>query len=275
MSSPSATSCARRRGITLLEMLLALAIMATLVAALGTMASAVYDSTQYADGYGGVAQHARVIGDRIGRTIGDATAGASFPGVLVLTEQIAGWSFPDTLVVWHPQSAVADPDAKPRLNELVVYCPDPDGNSELLEITTPNTDVAPDVDDLAGWTSAIDAIKADTTSRRVVLTNLLRVATLPEAISLGTGWQRGCVRFVSRLRPSEAEWNEYQSGSRAWSDLSWAQSLGGSQTGMRQTWVRFELQLDPSLEEGVEADKTQPVAFFGSGAVYYPLKRSP
>src|SRR5690606_24707728 len=120
------------RGVTLVELLIASIIMTMLAAAMGTMANAVYQSTEYGHGYGTITQHARVVSERINAAIAGATASAEFPGALVLEELVAGEYFPDVLVVWNPTGAAVDPEGKPRVNELVVYRHHPSQRNTLI-----------------------------------------------------------------------------------------------------------------------------------------------
>jgi hypothetical protein len=63
-------------------------------------------------------------------------------------------------------------------------------------------------------------------------------------------------------------------GNLAWNDLTWAQGIHGESTGMRQTWVRYELQLYPTQIESGDADRLQsPAPFLGSATLYSQLKK--
>jgi hypothetical protein len=76
------------------------------------------------------------------------------------------------------------------------------------------------------------------------------------------------VRFHVTLRPSESDWAEYENGDLAWTDLPWAQSIHGSQTGLRQAWCRVELQLMPGDSAfAVDPEGDTAVTFFGSAAI--------
>ena len=261
-----------RKGLTLLELLIAISIMVLVVAALAGLARAVQLGSEYSEGHGEATQHARVVIERISRAVERATASESFPGFLVVAEEVGTWRFPDTLVVWHPDGAPADPDGLPRFDELVIFCPHPDSPNQLLEITVPGDGrTVPPVDDEAGWASELAAIKSSVGTEAVALTTLVRTCSLPQSSDQES---RGAVRFEARLRPSAAEWSAYQAGTLAWDDLAWVQGIHSSQTGLRQAWLRMELQLMPG--EGSAADDPggqQAIPFFGSAALYYEMKR--
>jgi hypothetical protein len=268
-----------RRALTLLELLLAMSIMVLIAGALGALAKTVELNSEYAEGHGQATQHARVALERITRNVNEATANELFPGFRMVYTHGGTWKFPDTLVVWHPARTATNPQGLPRqpkglpcFDELVIYCPNPQAPNQLMEITLPG-DVRPAyaAKELAAWETELEAIKVSAAAKKVVLTELLRVGT---SADLGSGQRLGMVRFVSRLRPSKTEWEQYQKEQRKWEDLSWAQGLRGVQSGLRQAWLRIELQLMPGAEAATsDPSGQQAIPFFGSAAMYYSLER--
>jgi prepilin-type N-terminal cleavage/methylation domain-containing protein len=269
--NPAKPQAAFRRGLTLIEMVIAIAILAMVVAALGTVANAVHGTFEYTEGRGLATQHARVVLDRIVATARGATANAQFPGFIVVSDTVGSYQYPETLVVWRPTGSPANPAGLPQFNELVIYCPSPASPNQLLEITLPgNTATVPAVSDQASWSSQIASIKKNLPSTAVVLTDLVRSCPLSASSS---NW-RGAVRFQARLLPSDAAWSQYQAGTLTWKQLAWAQGICGSTTGLRQVWLRMEIQFMPGagiLGENVAAQK--PIAYFGSTAFYYEMNR--
>lgn len=264
----------QRAGLTLLELLLAISIMVLIAGSLGALAQAVQSGSDFGEGHGTAAQHARVTLERITRTVSEAKASGQFPGILVVAEEIGSWRFPDTLVVWHPrQGSARNPDGLPCFDELVIYCPNPQAPNQLWELTIPagsDTRTVPAVDAKDAWRAELQAIKVLTTASRVVLTDLLRTGAVSETSSTQ---QRGVMRFVDRLRPSKEEWDKYQSGELSWNRLSWVQGIYGPKTGLRQAWVRIELQLLPVTAASGSASRlgSQAIPFFGSAALYYDM----
>jgi prepilin-type N-terminal cleavage/methylation domain-containing protein len=263
-----------RRGITLLELLIALAIMTAVAAALGALARAVETGAECGTTRSLLTQHARVCLERISRAGNEAVANEIFPGLLVLDEWEEGYRFPDTLVVWQPLGAAQDSLGLPRLNELVVYCPHPDPSKsrKLVEIRDDRTTALSS--DPGQWRAAVAGIKsraiqAGSSSMLTVLTNRLRTA-------VAGGRPRGAVRFERRLRPSDEEWSVYlveaargaAEERAAWSALSWVQDLRGNSAGLRQAYVRIELQLVAETEDGPEI-----APFFGSAVAQSMLTR--
>jgi hypothetical protein len=257
--------------MTFVELMLAMSVLALVVGTLAGLARTSQQEFEYSQGYGGATQHARVAIDRITRTIYGATANEQFPGCLVIAETVNGWRYPDTLVVWHPSGAAADPDGLPRYCELVIYCPQANNPGRLVEITAPaDTRTVPAITDSASWQSQIAAIKSDAQSKVVQLSDLLRVCPISTATGAAL---RAAVRFETRLRPSQTDWDNYKADSVNWTDLPWVQGLYGWQRGMRQVWVRMELQLLPQAPNGTAGAANEvPVSFFGSASLYYQMR---
>ncbi len=265
--------------MTLAELIIASAILSMIVVTMAMLAQAVQQNSDYGDGHGEAAQHARVTLGRISRTVNGASANASFPGLLVLSTQVGAWQFPDTLVVWYPQRTAANPQGLPSapaglplFQELVIYCPQPGSPNNLLEITDPgDTRTVPVWNDTADWSTELAAVIASKTANQTVLTDLLRTAVVSGATNPAP---RGMIRFVTRLEPSAAQWTAYQQAQLAWNSLSWAQSLYGATTGLRQVWLRIEVQLVPG-EASLPTDPTGngAIPFFGSATLYYQMPR--
>jgi hypothetical protein len=264
-------NCRRRRsGMTLVELLLASAILMMVVGALGAVGNAVQQGYEYSEGYGLATQHARVALDRIARNVSQATANEQFPGFLVVPTSVGTWRYPDALVVWHPSGTAANPTGLPQFNELIVYCPAAAAPSNLLEITnSADTRTVPAVTNQTQWLTEIQNIQSAGTAHVVPLTNLLRTCATS---TTGPLVYRGAVRFEQRLIPGDTQWSQYQAGTLNWNQLPWVQGVYGSQTGLRQAWLRIELQLMP----GATWVATNPAAaraapFFGSAALYYEM----
>jgi prepilin-type N-terminal cleavage/methylation domain-containing protein len=258
-----------RHGLTLVELLIAISIISMAAVALGTLARATQISAAYVEGHASAAQHARVTSERIQRAVQTCTASETFPGAMLMAEDVGGIRFPDTLVVWKPDAGAnaANPAGLPRFCELVVFCPNPSAPNELLEITSrsdPRT--VPALTATSQWATELSALKLGYVSKKVVLTDLLRTASA----STG-GVPRGCARFETRLRPSATELASYRAGTTPWDQLSWPQHWFGETTGMRQTWVRWELQLMPNSRSGGAAADVLAIPFPGSAARYYDL----
>lgn len=266
----------RRRALTLTEMMLSIALMSMVALAMAALASAVRSTRSYADGQGTAAQHARVALARIRSCIEDAHASADFPGMIVISTQVGSYSFPDTLVVWNPSGVAVNTTGPPLYSELVIYCPDPAAPYRLVEITVPtDTRTTPDATDTAAWATNITAIKSSSAAKKTILTDMLRIADAGTVTSSGgsnNSQLRGALRFRVVVRPSATNWTNYKNGTSAWTDLPWVQDIRGSQTGLRQSWCRTELQLVSTTTTTATATSAA-IPFFGSATLYYEMTK--
>lgn len=251
------------------------AVMAIIATTLAALATTVQMANQQQTGRGLALQHGQVAIQRIERAIQSATTSEQFPGFIVVSETVGGWTFPDTLVVWKPKGQPIAPDGLPRVNELVVFTPMYIDPTRLVELREPNnTSEVPAVADRFAWQYLIGMMKMGAMSgfdsTVPVLTDLMRRAEVATASGSSVG-QRGCIRFEQTLRPSAAEWQAYKAGSVTWESLPWVQGIYGPRFGQRQSLCRIELQLRPADLD--LHDKQVAIPFFGSAALYYQLER--
>jgi prepilin-type N-terminal cleavage/methylation domain-containing protein len=267
-SSKSPQHRPRRAGLTLVELLIATAILALMVAALGALTQAVKVSSEYTLGRTTATQHGRVALSRITAAVSTCYANESFPGAVVFAGVNGSYDYPDTLVVWRPASSTpANAGGLPLFSEIVVFCPNPNSPNELLEIKAPSdTRAVPALTNTASWNSELTNLKSGTASQKVLLTDLVRTA-----VPTGGSSPRAAIRFYVNLRPSASQWASFRAGTVAFNDVPWVQTVYGSQTGLRQTWVSSELQLMPSSTDSRAA--TVAIPFFGSVARYWNLKQ--
>jgi hypothetical protein len=257
--------------MTLLELMLAMTIMVMVIGAMGGLARTVQQGFEYSEGYGIATQHARVVLERIADDVCKATANAKFPGCIVVADLVGSESYPDALVVWRPSGLPANPEGLPLYKELVVYCPNPNNPGQFVEMRAPSdARTVPAADDQAAWRTNLNALKTAQSTNLIELTALLR-----RCMTLNNGNlsdMRGAARFEVRLCPSESDWAAYNAGTKTWKQLPWPQGIYGTQAGLRQVWVRMELQLMPGVD-WVSSDPAagQPVPFFGSAVLYYNL----
>lgn len=256
-----------RRGVTLIELLMSTMVMAMIAVALASLARAVQMSSTYSHVHGTANQHARVAIERINRAVRHAAATADHPGVVVLSDQTGVWRFPDTLVVWKQDS---NADELPQVNELVVFCPNPKVSGEFWELSTTSDTATVSLNDEAALKVAVNRLKAAGDSQVVVLTDLLRSAS-PN----GDGSNlRAALRFEVELAPTATQWASYLADDSDWSALSWGQGIYGSQTGLRQVWVRYEIQFTSGEYAGDDLNHRElAIPFFGSATMYYELRK--
>ena len=261
-----------RRGLTLTELLVAATIMVMIVGAMSMLALTVHSANDHCQGQSLAAQHGRVVLDHLSRTINAASSSEDFPGFVVITEQLGTARFPDTLAVWLPEDAAVDPDGLPRVNELVLFTPDPAQANCLLQIRQAgNSAVVPAVGDATAWRSLAASLKADAAAERVTLTDRLRTGALVEQTGVPDPANlRGCLRFLRLMAPGESEWADYRGGNLAWDEIAWPLDSYSSVTGTRRVVCQIELQIVPSDSDTSAATA---VPFFGSAGITYDLSR--
>lgn len=263
----------RKAGLSLVELLIALAIMGAMAAMVAGLSQAATSGWLYSQGHADATQHARVSLERMMRTVREAYATADHPGCVVVYSEVGSWRFPDTLVVWAPEGEPQNPDGPPLASECVMYCPDPADPSQLVEIRAPSDSQEVPLEELndPGWASAITAYKNSPTNEKVILTDLLRTSQN----TIG-GARRGAIRFERDLRPSNSEWTAYQDPgvSLDWADMSWPQELYGSNSGTRNVWIRVEMQVMPGrITMADDPAGNQTVIFFDSANLLYTVEK--
>ena len=255
-----------RRAVTLVEMLLAMAVLAMMTVALGALTQAVRVSSDLTHGTSTATQHARVTLHRIETATATACANEAFPGSFVVADTIGTYDYPDTLIVWRPGSDPQNPDGLPRFDEIVVFCTNPNAPNELLEITAPgDSRTVPEISNVAAWNSELATLKTGPASQKALLTDLVRTA----APSGNLATSRGAVRFAVSLCPSDQDWADYRAGNIAFADVPWAQTVYGRESGLRQTRVATELQL---VARQGNTSLATTIPFFGSAALYWELR---
>ncbi len=258
----------RRKGLSLVELLLASTAMAIIAGALGALAATIHATNDHCQAQGLALAHARTAWLRIRSNLEGAQASESFPACVVLSQTVAGKTFPETLVIWKPPTSAANPTGLPQVGELVVYTPNPQNPRELWEITHPgNSAAAPAASDTASWQTLLSALCTGVGPKRVVVTNRLHTASTN---SNGASTNlRAAVRFRLALTPSETEWAAYRAGTATFSSLPWPLDLYGSKAGLRNVACFAEFQMATAA-----ANDTAETAFpyFGAASLRYALQ---
>ena len=260
---------AGRQGVTLIELMISIAVLALMTAGLGALSRAVSISSAYCEGTATATQHARVSLHRIRTAVLSSFSNESFPGAVAFADTLGSYDYPDTLVVWKPVGAPANKTGLPKFSEIVVFCPNPSSPNQLLEITSPSdTRDVPAPSNLATWAAELTTLKTGTSSQKVLLTDLIRAVYPTNSATL-----RGAVRFAVDLRPSATAWASYRAGTLAFSSVPWAQTIYGSKNGLRQTWVSSELQLLAGYNINGDTAALRTLPFFGSAASFWTLSQ--
>src|SRR5262249_10137159 len=153
-------------------------------------------------------QNARVVLDRIQRTMRSAYANELFPGILSIPTTVGTYTYPDAVAVWTPPNNIPSNNTStglPLYSELTIYCPSPTKPQQLLEITRPNdSTVAPQPTDSTSWATTLSRFANGTDSTVLTLTSMLRTASASSTVTTQSNGRttsttssqlRGCARF--------------------------------------------------------------------------------
>ena len=78
-----------------------------------------------------------------------------------------------------------------------------------------------------------------------------------------------------RQHPTESELNAFRGGSGTWENLAWPQNTYSAAFGLRQVWLRTELQLlsEPRGADGSVSPTAATLPFLGSATLYYTIPK--
>lgn len=258
-----------RRAFTMVELMLAMAIMGMVLVAVGTLTQAVHHTNEYTQAVSTATQHARVAMQRVSQTVAKAYATADEPGC-ALVETVDTEYFPQTLVVWAPNGNPANLDGPPLVGEFVIYTPNPNDPMELWELTAPGdsrTQSLASINSVSGR-ALIASLKASgTTVKRTVTTRLRTVSLFSQT--------RPILRFTVEARPTVADWAAFQAGTLAWDELPWPQSLYGNDWGVRATRVKMEMWMSIAPRSNPDASAMDhAIPFFSSATFSHRLAKT-
>jgi len=261
-----------RDGMTFAEMLIAMTIMSFITLAVASVSMSVHSTSDYTTDRSNALQHARVTLERIERVVQESYAAETHPGAVVVYDTIGSYRYPDTLLVWHPTGGTpVNPAGPPLIKEVLIYTPDPANYNQLVEMWSPNDTRTIPFDsatlNTTAWRSTLATLKSASSTQKVVLTDLLRIAN-----PTGQTTRRGAIRFDAVVNPSTSEVASFRSGTTTWKNLPWPTVMYGKTYGLRQLRVRTEMQLVADMNQGkVDNSGLLAMPFFGSTATYQRL----
>ncbi|MGQ9505180.1 MAG: PulJ/GspJ family protein [Thermogutta sp.] len=264
-SKPQANCTATTRsGVTLVEMLVAIAISGLIIVGIATFVALAENSFAIGRRSAEAVQIARSCFLQIEKTLDQAWANEVFPGAIVVPQSVAGEALPETLVVWCPTGKKPrDPNGLPYLDELVVFGVNDAQPNELRRYRFANSDlIAPPPSQVTAWQALIGTLKTQSPAESEVLTDRLRTFVMNTRIC-------GAIRFRIDLAPSESEWNDT---SLTWNRLSWPQNLFSANRGTRRVSVHIEIQLR-KFDSGEVTQRTDSYVFWHSHAFNYTLRQ--
>lgn len=276
INSSSQSCCvprlSRRRGLTLAELLMAMTVTSILTVVLGGLVLAVQMARQHAEGLDAATSQAQAATDRIRFMVSHAGVyrdggQPTMLGLAVVTQSWNTGDVPDILVVWSGGrngglAAAGTQNRLPRVNELVLYAPDPATSGRLVEIVVPTDSSTIDFR-AADFDSRVRGLLVSADAETTRLCDRVRVAE-------AGGSSTTAVRFDLRLTPGDDALASVSPQSEAWLALGWAQGIASAGQGLRQATVRIEIQLERTESRGAQVDsRMSSLPFFGSASRRY------
>ena len=266
-----------RRGLTLVELTMALTITSMLSVVMGGLVLAVQTAWEHTTGLEDAEVQARAALARIKYMVSQAgtyqQAGQStWLGLAVIPHKAGNEELPDVLVVWSGGRdgglSTADIQTRlPRIDELVIYAPAVDKPGHLVEVAIPSD--TRDIDfDAIGFDELILALLESPQAEAALLCDRLRVINLADPASLTNRLTAG-IRFDLDQTPNNTVLAGVIPGGTDWYDLPWPQGLVSSESGIRQATLRIELQLQGREPGTATGQSSISLPFFGSASVRY------
>lgn len=263
-----------RRGLTLIELTMSMAITALMSVVLLGLISAVHTAREHTEGLESATLQSQAGLERIKFMVSQVgtyklDGQPTRAGLAVIKRSWLGYEMPDTLVVWSGgrdggQSLLGKLDRLPNGNELVVYAADLKRSERLVEYafpdwTTPVDFDAPDFD-----ATILDRLAFKSTEK-ARLCDRMRISSLDRRST--AAWPN--VRFSHVLTPSSIELTETDPASAEWKTLPWSQGIVTSTGGLRHEAIRIELQMEPRAYSSNDSTKPIAIPFFASASTRY------
>lgn len=289
-----------RRGLTLVELLISMAILSLMAVVLAGMSNAVHSAWSYTKGVEESDLQARAAIERIEYMVSQIgcykLAGQPTRlGLAVVNRPFGNEEVPDVLVLWTGgrlggMAAQGVQARLPTVGELVIYSWKDNAPHQLIEVAFPGQTAGFDFG-ASDLRSQVATLLASASAESIPLCNRLRVCS-PRSTSwaggastpLGPGGSFGpssapaasgsssssigSARFTLTLTPSDTELATAAPQTTAWTKLSWPQGAYSSRSGMRQATLQIELQIEP---DGIAraSDSVIAIPFFGSASARY------
>ena len=273
-----------RIGMTLAELLISMAILSMMSVVLAGMSNAVNSAWSYTKGIEETDLQAQAALERIEYMVAQTgtyklTGQPTRSGMTVVTRPVGRSQLPDVLVLWTGgrsggMAANGVQSRLPTVGELLIYTWDPNNRANLIEVAFPGQTTSFNfaASDLS--TQVTNLLNA-TTAEIIPLCARLRVSSLSttstttsSSISSSTMQSVGNLRFTLSQNPTDTELASAAPQTTAWMQLNWPQGTFGNRSGMRQSTLQIELQVEPA---GIAraSDTVTAIPFFGSASLRY------
>jgi len=281
--SDRVTSCAvrnqnHRSGLTLVELLMAMAISSILIVALGGIVTATQSAWIHSQGIEDSQAQVTATFDRIKMMVSQAgvyqvSGQPPQVGLAVVTHSWNYVDIPDTLVVWTGgrNGGISDNGTLtrlPKMNELLIYTLDPNDPHNLIEVALPESTTEIDFNSSSFKNTIRTAIKSKN-AESALLCNRFKNS---QYILSGSPWgpATGILLFEITKTPSDSSLGAVTAGTSSWMNLSWPQGTVSASSGLRQVSVQYEAHIEISERTSLnEVNSTTALPFFGSCSRLY------
>lgn len=267
-----------RGGLTLVELLMAMAISSILVVALGGIVTATQSAWKHTQGIEDSQAQITATFDRIKIMVSQAgvyQVSGQPPqiGLAVVTHSWNSIDIANTLVVWTGgrNGGISDQGILtrlPKISELLIYTSDPDDAHNLIEVALPGVDSSIDFTSSSFNSTIRSAIKSNS-AESALLSNRIKSS---QFVLSGNPWGSpvGNIRFEIVKTPSDSSLSSVSPGTSDWMNLPWPQGATSSTSGLRLVTINYEIQFE-TAERTSANDINSPTAlpFFGSSSRYY------
>ncbi|MFH1299882.1 MAG: prepilin-type N-terminal cleavage/methylation domain-containing protein, partial [Planctomycetota bacterium] len=267
-----------RRGLTLVELLMSMAISSILIVALGGIVTATQTAWKHTQGIEDSQAQITAAFDRMKMMVSQAgiyqiSGQPPQVGLAVVTHTWNSIDIPDTLVVWTGgrNGGISDLGTLTRLptiNELLIYTIDPNDSHNFVEIALPAVNASIDFNS-SSFKNTIRSAITSSSAESALLSN--RVKSSQYMLS-GRPWGAaiGNIRFDLVKSPSDTSLSGVAPGTSAWMSLPWPQGTASASSGLRQATVNYEVQFEVTERTSLN-DVNSPTAlpFFGSSSRLY------
>ena len=262
------------RGMTLVELMIAMTITAMITVILGGLVLAVHTVREYSEGSEEVVGQTQASFDRIQYMVSQTgvyrvDGRPTVPGIAVVNQTYSDTIVPNILVVWSGgsfggMSAKGVQSRLPLFSELVIYTTDPDDPSQLVEMTFPGDSSSIDFQAADFDATILQYLSSGNPTKTKLYTRIHTISTSSNSAPDST--TIGAVRFDPRFTPSDSDLAATAPLTDDWLTLNWAQGIVATDSGMRQVTIAIELQLE-IIGKGSGNASISP--FWGSASYRY------
>ncbi len=267
-----------RRGLTLVELLMSMAISSILIVALAGIVTATQTAWKHTQGIEDSQAQVTAAFDRMKMMVSQAgiyqiNGQAPQVGLAVVSHPWNSIDIPYTLVVWAGgrNGGISDQGTLkrlPNINELLIYTIDPNDSHNFVEIALPAVDASIDFNS-SSFNSTIRSAITSSSAESALLSNRVKSS---QYILSGKPWGSavGNIRFDLVKTPSDANLSGVSTGTSAWMSLPWPQGTASASSGLRQATVSYEIQFEVTERTSLnDVNSSTALPFFGSSSRLY------